>query len=110
MPAATAPVVRLRGVRHRYGKTVALDDITLDVPAGCTVGLLGPDGVGKSTLLSLVAGAKRMQDGAVEVLGGNMASARHRGRVCPRIAFSFNDAYASPKKEMPRTTHQLPRS
>jgi ribosome-dependent ATPase len=87
MAAATAPVVRLRSVRHRYGRTVALDDITLDVPAGCTVGLLGPDGVGKSTLLGLVAGAKRMQDGAIEVLGGNMTSARHRGRICPRIAF-----------------------
>ena len=51
------------------------------------VGVIGPDGVGKSTLFSLVAGARAIQSGRIEVLGGDMADARHRRRVCPRIAY-----------------------
>jgi len=86
MSAADVPVVRLREVCHRYGSTSALDRVSLDIPAGRVTGLIGPDGVGKSTLLGLIAGAKRLQDGAVEVLGGDMADARHRRAVCPRIA------------------------
>ncbi len=88
-PAATAlpPVVRLVDVHHRYGDTHAADALTLDLPAGCMVGFIGPDGVGKSTWLGLVAGARRIQRGTVEVLGGDMADARHRARVCPRIAY-----------------------
>jgi ribosome-dependent ATPase len=80
-------VVRLQDVRLRYAKTLALDGITLDIPADCMVGLIGPDGVGKSSLLSLIAGARAVQEGRVEVLGGDMAGSRHRERVCPRIAY-----------------------
>jgi ribosome-dependent ATPase len=87
MLATTAPVVRLREVRHRYGGVLALDGITLDIPTGFVTGLIGPDGVGKSTLLGLIAGAKRLQDGGVDVLGGDMADARHRNTICPRVAF-----------------------
>ena len=80
-------VVRLRGVSLRYGRVSALDDVTLDIPAGCMAGLIGPDGVGKSSLLALAAGARAIQQGEVGVLGGDMASARHRDAVCPRIAY-----------------------
>ncbi|HMT47966.1 MAG TPA: ATP-binding cassette domain-containing protein, partial [Novosphingobium sp.] len=51
------------------------------------IGLIGPDGVGKSSLLSLVAGARAVQEGTVHVLGGDMADRRHREDVCPRIAY-----------------------
>lgn len=81
------PVVRLRAVGLSYGRVKALEDVTLDLPAGCTIGLIGPDGVGKSSLLSLIAGARALQDGSVEVLGGDMADARHRRSACPRIAY-----------------------
>lgn len=84
---SAAPVARLRGVRLRYGKTEALAGIDLDIPAGQMIGLLGPDGIGKSSLLSLVAGARAIQEGQVDVLGGSMAKAAHRRRVCPRIAY-----------------------
>ena len=80
-------VVRLEQVELHYGKIRALAGITLDVPAGRMVGLIGPDGVGKSSLLSLVAGARAVQGGHVQVLGGDMASRRHRNAVCPRIAY-----------------------
>jgi ribosome-dependent ATPase len=79
--------VRLSGVTLRYGKTMALDDITLDLPAACMVGLIGPDGVGKSSLLALVAGARAVQQGLVEALGGDMRDARHRRAVCTRISY-----------------------
>ena len=88
MRAGTSDVVAsLAGVGLSYGKIRALSDITLDFPAGCIVGLIGPDGVGKSSLLALIAGARALQDGRLQVLGGDMARARHRGRVCPRIAY-----------------------
>jgi ribosome-dependent ATPase len=82
-----APVVRLRDVTHRYKATLASDAVTLDIPAGKMVGLIGPDGTGKSTLLGLVSGALKIQSGMVVVLGGDMAGAAHRQRVCPRIAY-----------------------
>jgi len=82
------PVVHVAGVTLRYGrKTVALDDVSIDIPANRMVGLIGPDGVGKSTLLSLIAGARAVQTGTVEALGGDMASKVHRDLVCPRIAY-----------------------
>ena len=87
MAAPDEPIVRLDGLTHRYTATPALDDVTLAIPGGCLVGLIGPDGVGKSSLLDIVAGAKRIQAGSLEVLGGSMAVARHRAEICPRIAF-----------------------
>ena len=81
------PAARLDAVTLRYGRALALDDVTLVVPAGCMVGLIGPDGVGKSSVLSLIAGARRLQTGSVQVLGGDMASVRYRTRLCPRVAY-----------------------
>jgi ribosome-dependent ATPase len=74
-------------VELRYRKTIALDNITLNIPAGRMVGLIGPDGVGKSSLLSLLAGARKVQKGGVRALDGDMSSARHRKSVCHRIAY-----------------------
>ncbi|WP_338668743.1 ribosome-associated ATPase/putative transporter RbbA [Pseudodesulfovibrio methanolicus] len=81
------PVVRLRSVTHRYGRTLAADNVSLELPAGKMVGFIGPDGVGKSTWLGLMAGARRIQQGAVTVLGGDMRSRRHREALFPRIAY-----------------------
>ncbi|MBP7132340.1 MAG: ATP-binding cassette domain-containing protein, partial [Aquabacterium sp.] len=86
-PATTRPVAQVQGLTHRYKRNTALDNVTLSIPAGCMVGLIGPDGVGKSTLLALLAGAKRIQTGQVEVLDGDMGQASHRRDVCPRIAY-----------------------
>ena len=87
MPSTTEPVASVRGVTHHYGSTLALDDITIDIPPGRMVGLIGPDGVGKSSLMGLIGGAKKIQKGKVIVLGGDIADVRHRGAVCPRIAY-----------------------
>ena len=85
--AQLATVASVRQVRLRYRDVIALDGIDLDIPAGRMVGLIGPDGVGKSSLLSLLAGVRIIQEGTVEVLGGDMASKAHRNKVCPRIAY-----------------------
>jgi len=84
---AVDAVARLHGVGLSYGSTRALDAISLDMPAGRMVGLIGPDGVGKSSLLSLIAGAHAIQDGRIDVLSGDMANAGHRRSACPRIAY-----------------------
>ncbi|WP_186425378.1 ribosome-associated ATPase/putative transporter RbbA [Cupriavidus metallidurans] len=80
-------VAEVAHVTLRYGKTVALDDISLEFPAGRMIGVIGPDGVGKSSLLSLVAGARAVQEGTVTALGGDMSRKDHRDAVCPRIAY-----------------------
>ena len=81
------PVANVVGLSHRYGETVALAGVDLVVPAGCMVGFFGPDGVGKSTLLAIISGVRKIQKGMVEVLGGDMKSAYHRRAVCPRTAY-----------------------
>jgi ribosome-dependent ATPase len=80
-------IARLNNVTHRYGKIAALDSVTLALPAGHTVGLIGPDGVGKSTMLGIIAGARQIQSGKVCVLDGDIADAAHRAAVCRRIAY-----------------------
>ena len=80
-------VASLDRVIQRYGKAVALDDVSLDFPAQKMIGLIGPDGVGKSTLLGIIAGVRRIQAGGVTVLGGNIADARFRNSVSSRVAY-----------------------
>lgn len=80
-------VAEIQQVSLKYGKTQALKDISLSLPAGCMMGLIGPDGVGKSSLLALLAGAKVVQQGRLMVLGGDIADAKHRRKVCPHIAY-----------------------
>lgn len=80
-------VVKLTQVTHRYGDNLALDNINIELPAGNMVGFIGPDGVGKSSLLALIAGARAIQEGNVEVLGGDMRDNGFRTSVSPRIAY-----------------------
>ena len=80
--------VQIQTLSHIYNKkTQALDNISLEIPRGETVGLIGPDGVGKSTLLSIIAGVRKIQTGSVRVLGGDMASKRDRQELSHRIAY-----------------------
>ena len=86
-PESGEPVVKLESVRLVYGEKIALDGIDLDVPSGKMIGMIGPDGVGKSSLLSLITGAREIQEGTVYVLGGDMRDKQHRLDVCPDIAY-----------------------
>jgi len=80
-------VASLNEVSLRYGDNMALENIKLEIPAGVMVGLIGPDGVGKSSLLALISGVRRIQSGTVMALGGDMADKSHRLAVCTRIAY-----------------------
>src|ERR1700758_4570976 len=80
-------VARVEQLTHRYGKAFALNGLTLDVPAQCMAGLIGPDGVGKSTLLALISGVRKIQTGKVTVLDGDMADEHHRRASYGRIAY-----------------------
>ena len=82
-----ALAARFVDVTHRYGAVFALDRVTLEISSGLIVGLIGPDGVGKSSLLSIAAGARKIQTGKVEVLGADMADVKQRAVLCPRIAY-----------------------
>ena len=80
--------VQIQTLSHIYNKkTQALDNISLEIPRGETVGLIGPDGVGKSTLLSIIAGVRKIKTGSVRVLGGDMANKHDRQDLSHRIAY-----------------------
>ena len=92
MTEAGEPVALLENVWHRYGKQAALRGVSLELRAGGMLGLIGPDGVGKSTLLAILSGAKRVQAGPagtnrIQVFGSDFTRARHRSAVCARIAY-----------------------
>ncbi len=85
--ASPGLAVLITDLGHTYGATRAMDHVNLALPAGKTIGLVGPDGVGKSTLLAIIAGVKRLQHGQVEVLGLDIAQADNRAQLAPRVAF-----------------------
>ena len=86
-PKVAAVAASLKGVTHRYGKTLALDNVTIEIPAGCMTGLIGPDGVGKSTLLGLIAGVRKIQSGKVRALDGDLKDEAFRQGAYARIAY-----------------------
>lgn len=79
-------VAELHSVTHRYGKA-ALDNVSIAIPSGCMVGVIGPDGVGKSTLLALIAGVRKRQGGNISVLGQDISTPKVRAALAPRIAY-----------------------
>lgn len=72
---------------HHYGKKTALADVSLSIPAAMSVAIIGPDGVGKSTLLGLIAGAKKMQKGDLQIFGGDVRKKSVRGMLQQRVAY-----------------------
>ena len=80
-------VTRITDLSHRYKNSVALEGVTLEIPAGIMAGLIGPDGVGKSSLMALIAGVRKIQHGSVQTLGRDMNRSLNRTAVGPRIAY-----------------------
>lgn len=87
MNGSDGPVAVVRNLSHDYGSVTALADISVDIPMSRLTGLIGPDGVGKSSLLAILAGARKIQHGSVTVLGVDISNASARSRVCPKIAY-----------------------
>lgn len=67
------PVIRLSNVTRRFGSTIALNNVSLEVPRGCVFALLGENGAGKTTAIKNLLGLDRINDGKIEVLGMNPA-------------------------------------
>jgi ribosome-dependent ATPase len=80
-------IARVTNVSHRYGATVSLDNVSIDIPARIMVGVIGPDGVGKSTLMALIAGVRKIQQGKVVVFDGDVADNAHLTAIRSRIAY-----------------------
>ena len=80
-------IAKVKNLSHKYADVTALDDVTLDIEAGKMIGFIGPDGVGKSTLLSILSGVKIIQTGEVEVLNGDIKNEKYRKEICPKIAY-----------------------
>src|SRR4051794_38816815 len=81
-PAGPAPVrqvgvpdIRIRGLVKRYGDSVAVSDVNLDIHAGEVFALLGPNGAGKTTTVEILEGYRRRDGGDVSVLGEDPATA-----------------------------------
>jgi len=84
---STAVAASVRNITHRYRNVVALDDVSIEIPANKMIGVIGPDGVGKSTLLGILAGVRTIQQGEAEVLGGNIGDPKFRTAIAERIAY-----------------------
>ncbi|MTJ00965.1 ribosome-associated ATPase/putative transporter RbbA [Idiomarina piscisalsi] len=80
-------VVSLNELNYHYSKQPALRSVSLAVPRGKLCGVIGPDGVGKSTLLSLISGARALQSGQLFVLGEDLSKSRQRKRLYRRVAY-----------------------
>jgi ABC-2 type transport system ATP-binding protein len=78
-------VISIHALTKRYGRTLALDALDLEVPAGTVFGYLGPNGAGKTTTIRLLAGLLRPTSGTAEVLG--MDAVTDRDRIHERIGY-----------------------
>ncbi|MFM7461200.1 MAG: ATP-binding cassette domain-containing protein, partial [Burkholderiales bacterium] len=87
MSTINAPVVALAGIGKRYGRMLAVDDVSLKVERGQLYGLIGADGAGKSSLMKMVAGVLAHDCGTVEVFGVRIDSERAAERVKARLGF-----------------------
>jgi zinc/manganese transport system ATP-binding protein len=85
---ARRPAIRTRGVEVRFGDRVLWSGVDLDIPAGTFAAVLGPNGVGKSTLLKVLLGLQRLSAGSASVLGAAPGGARGRiGYVPQRTSY-----------------------
>lgn len=94
-PATTAPdhVLEVRDVRVRFGRTVAVDGVSLKVRPHETLGLVGESGCGKTTLARAILGLQPLADGEIRV-GGKAVKGLERGQAA-RIGMVWQDPYAS---------------
>ncbi len=80
-------IAKVKNLSHKYSDVIALDNVTLEIPSGKMIGFIGPDGVGKSTLLAIISGVKKIQTGDVSVLNGDISNTQFRNSICPKIAY-----------------------
>jgi len=83
-------VVEVREASFRYGRLKALDNLSLQIPAGISFGLLGPNGAGKTTLIRVLVGLLRLKQGTVRVLGDKLSrKMAHRVGYMPQCTIMW---------------------
>jgi ABC-2 type transport system ATP-binding protein len=89
-----APAIEVSHLTKRYGSTLALDDVSFDVPVGAVFGYLGPNGAGKSTTIRTLMGLVRPTAGRARALGHDVV--RESMRVHERVGYLPGDFVAYP--------------
>ena len=84
-----APAIRCRGLHKRFGDTIAVRSLDLEVRRGECFGLLGPNGAGKTTTIEILEGLQEADGGQVEVLG--MSWARQAKQLRPRLGIQLQE-------------------
>lgn len=90
------PILRMRGVRKRFGAVVALDGVDLELLPGEVHALVGENGAGKSTLMKVVSGAVRPDGGTVELDGSPFAPAAPLGALARGVAMIYQELNLAP--------------
>lgn len=67
-------IISVKDVLKKYSKVTVLDNISIDIQKGDIVGLIGPSGAGKTTLIKVIMGMEKADSGVVKVLNSNMPS------------------------------------
>jgi ABC-2 type transport system ATP-binding protein len=98
MNQAETPAIRIAGMTVRYGRRVAVDAASLEVPRGSVYALLGRNGAGKSSLVRCALGQQRASSGHAEILGED--SWKHRTRLMERIGVVAEEADAPPEMKV----------
>ncbi|HMK66924.1 MAG TPA: ATP-binding cassette domain-containing protein, partial [Stellaceae bacterium] len=110
--ANSAPLVRLEGVVKRFGTSIAVDDVALEIERGTFFALLGPSGCGKTTLLRMLAGFERPDSGRILIDGADVADVPPYARptnmmfqsyaLFPHMTAAENVAFGLRQEGMPR--------
>ncbi len=109
-----ADLLEVRDLRKRYGERLAVDGVSLTVPAGRVLALLGPNGAGKSTTVGMICGLTTADSGTVRVggvaLAGDAAAAKRRIGLVPQELAIFEDLSALANVELFGALYDLPRA
>jgi spermidine/putrescine transport system ATP-binding protein len=110
------PVLRVAGLRKAFGDTLAVDDVSLDVPPGSFFSLLGPSGCGKTTTLRCVAGLETPDAGRIELAGTDVTNVPANRRdahlvfqdlvLFPHMTVAENVAYGLARRGVPEAERE----